>query len=123
MATDIAVTVEDKPGQLAAVGEATGKAGVNIDGVCCFPSPGGKFTVHLLVEDAGGARKALEETGFSPIEEREVVVLAIEDEPGAMGEAARRVADAGVNLDLAYLATGTRLVLGSADVGKLRSAV
>ena len=123
MPTDVAVTVEDKPGQLAAVGEAAGKAGVNIDGVCCFPSQGGRFVVHLVVETVGAARKALEEAGFSPIDEREVVLLALEDEPGAMGKAARRVADAGVNLDLAYLATGTRLVLGSADVDKLRSAV
>ena len=32
MATDLAVTVEDRPGVLAELGAALGKAGVNIEG-------------------------------------------------------------------------------------------
>ena len=121
MATDLAVTVEDKPGELASVGEATGRAGVNIDGLCCVPS-GGQFVVHLLVEDAAGARRALEDAGYTSVEERPVVVLDMQDRPGALGETARKIADAGVNLELAYLATNTRLVLGAADLDTVRAA-
>jgi hypothetical protein len=122
MASDLTVVLEDRPGSLAELGEATGRAGVNIEGLCAFPSEGGAIA-HVVVEDAAGARRALEDAGFEVRGEREVVVLDVEDRPGVVGEVAGRVAGAGVNLDLAYLATNTRLVLGSADVDKLRGAV
>lgn len=122
MATDLAVTVEDKPGELASLGEATGRAGINIDGVCAFSSEG-RFTVHLLVDDAAGTRRALENAGYTSIEEREVVVVELQDRPGALGETARKIADAGVNIELAYLATNTRLVVGATDLAKVRAIV
>ena len=122
MATDLAVTVEDKPGALAGMGEAIGAAGINIGGVCAAATPGASV-VHLLVDDAGGARQALEGAGFSSIEEREVAVLEVEDRPGVLGEVARKLADAGVNIELVYLASGTRLVIGAADLDKVRAAV
>jgi hypothetical protein len=122
MATDLAVTVEDKPGELASLGEATGRAGINIDGVCCFPSEG-RFVVHLLVDDAAGARRAVENAGYTSIEEHEVVLVGLEDRPGALGEAARKIADAGVNIELAYVATNTRLVVGAADLDEVRAVV
>lgn len=122
MATDLAVTVEDKPGELANLGEATGRAGINIDGMCCFSS-GGRFVVHLLVDDAAGTRRAVEDAGYTSIEERDVVVVGLEDRPGALGETARRIAAAGVNIELAYLATNTRLVVGAADLDKVQAVV
>jgi hypothetical protein len=122
MPTDLAVTVEDKPGELAALGEATGKAGINLDGLCCYPEEG-RFVVHVLVEEAAGARRAFEDAGYRSIVEREVVVVGLEDRPGALGGVARKIADAGVNIELAYLATNTRLVVGAADLDSVRSAV
>jgi len=122
MATDLAVTVEDKPGELASLGEAAGRAGINIDGVCCFSSEG-RFVVHLLVDDAAGTRRAVANAGYTSIEEREVVIVGLEDRPGALGETARKIADAGVNIELAYLATSTRLVVGAADLDKVRAVV
>jgi len=121
MATDLAVTVEDKPGILAGIGEALGAAGINIAGVCGAATPGSSV-VHLLVEDVAGAREALEGAGFSSVAESEVVVLEVEDRPGMLGEVARKLSDAGVNLQLVYLATGTRLVLGAADLDAVRAA-
>jgi hypothetical protein len=122
MPTDLAVTVEDKPGELASLGEATGRAGINIEGVCCF-SCQGRFVVHLLVDDPAGARRAIEDAGYTLIEENEVVVTELEDRPGALGETTRNVANAGVNIELAYLATNTRLVLAAADLDKAKAAI
>jgi hypothetical protein len=115
--------LDDRPGTLAQLGEALGKANVNVEGVCVLPAGGGQATVHLLVEDATGARRAIEGAGLRVSAERDVVVVEMEDKPGTLGRTARRVADAGLNIDLAYLATRTRLVLGAADLAKLRSAV
>lgn len=122
MATDLAVSVEDKPGELANLAEATGKAGINIDGMCCFSSEG-RFVVHLVVDDAAATRGAIEDAGYTSIEEREVVIVDLEDRPGALGEIARAIANAGVNIKLAYLATNTRLVVGAADLDKVRAIV
>jgi hypothetical protein len=122
MATDLAVTVEDKPGVLAGLGAAAGAAGINLEGVSGVAAGPGSV-VHLLVEDAAAARAALEGAGFSSIEEREVLAVDIDDSPGALGKLAGRIAAAGVNVDLVYLATGPRLVLGAADLSALRAAL
>jgi len=122
MLKDLTIVLEDRPGTIADVGEALGKAGVNIEGLCGFPCEG-KGIGHILVEDASAARRALEEIGIGVRRERQVLVLEIEDRPAALGEVSRRMANAGVNADLVYLATGTRLVLGVDDIDKARDAV
>ena len=122
MAKDLTVILEDRPGTLADMGEALGKAGINIDGLCGFPCQG-KGTIHILVEDAAAARRALEERGLEVRDEREVLILEVEDRPGAFGDVTRRIANAGVNIDLAYPATNNRLVIGADDLEKARAAV
>jgi hypothetical protein len=119
MAKNLTIALEDRPGILAELGEALGGAGVNIDGFCGYAS-GGRGIVHLLVDDAAPARAALEGAGIEVQDEREVVVADVEDRPGALGAIARRIANAGVSLDLAYLGTNTRLVLGGDDLESLR---
>lgn len=122
MATDLTIYLENRPGTLAEVGEVLGNAGINIDGTCGFPAEG-RGVLHVLVDDAREARQALTEAGLECGEEREVEVLSIVDQPGEMGRQLRRAADAGVNVDLIYLASGTRLVLGSDDPEALRRAI
>jgi hypothetical protein len=65
----------------------------------------------------------LEPAGITVGEDREVVVVEAQDHPGVLADLARRVADAGVNLDLVYVATGTRIVFGSDDMPALRAAL
>jgi hypothetical protein len=122
MATDLTVILTDRPGTLAVMGEALGKAGINIDGMCGFPCEG-QGVIHVLVEDAAAARQALEQTGHEVRGEREVLVVEIEDRPGAFGEMARRIADVDVNFDLVYLASNNRLVVGASDLDKARAAL
>jgi hypothetical protein len=122
MAVDLTVILEDRPGSLAKVGEALGRAGVNIDGICGV-TVAGKGTVHILVEDAKKARRALEASHIDVAKETDVLVIPVEDRPAVLGNVARRLANAGVNLNLAYLATSTRLVIGADDLEKAREAV
>jgi hypothetical protein len=111
MATDLRVQAEDRPGQLAAIGGELGKAGINVDGFCAAVA-GGRGVLHLLVEDADGARRVLVDAGYAVDATGEAVVVSgVEDRPGYLGEVAGRLADAGVNIEVAYLGTGTRLVL------------
>ena len=122
MAYDITVIIDDLPGTLARVGETLGNTGINIDGYCSFPS-GGKSYLHVLVEDVVGARRAFQGIGLEITQEREVLTVDMEDKPGTLGEVARRVADAGVNIDMVYMGTNSRLVVAAYDLEKARSAI
>ncbi len=122
MATDLTIHLEDRPGTLAQLGQALGAAGVNVDGICGIATEG-RGVIHLLVEDAGAARGALEAAGIRTERERDVLVWEVEDKPGVLGELTRRIADAGVNIDLIYLATATRLVIGADDLDRARAAL
>ena len=116
------VVLEDRPGTLADMGETLGNANINIEGICAVACKG-EGVIHILVEDSAAAKKALESKGIKVASDREVLVLDIEDRPGALGETARKFANAGVNIDLAYLATKTTLVVGVDNIEKARSAV
>jgi hypothetical protein len=119
---DLTVTLEDRPGRLADLGEATGNAGINIEGVCGAKEGGG--AIHVLVEDEAAARAALSDAGLEVGEERDVLVIDVEDRPGSMGEVARKIGDAGVNIELVYTTFGAvRLVLGVDDIDRARAAL
>lgn len=122
MPTDLKITLDDLPGELARLGETLGNAGVNIDGLVGVTT-GGKGEIHVLVEDAAAARSSLEGAGIAIDDAREVIVIDCQDSPGELGRIARKAADASVNINLAYLATGTRLVIGAVDLDKAKSAL
>jgi hypothetical protein len=110
MARDLTVMLHDRPGALADMGEALGRAGVNIEGICGV-SAGGRSAVHILVEDAGAARSALSEAGIDVGPDVDVVMMSFEDRPGELGAMARRVADTDTNIEMIYVSCDRRLVL------------
>jgi hypothetical protein len=123
MATDLMVMMEDRPGALAELGTALGRGGVNLAGACAITSRG-QGMIHLLVEDdPAPARAALGDAGIDVAEEREVLVADVRDEPGGLGTLAEQLTEAGVNIDLMYLATGTRLVFGVDNLDAARRAL
>jgi hypothetical protein len=123
MATDLRVEADNRPGQLAKISEELGKVGVNIEGFCAVATDG-RGVLHLLVEDAGAAREALEGAGYAVSSERDALVLTdVEDRPGYLGDVASRLGNANVNIEVAYLASNTRLVFGVDDLEAARSAL
>jgi hypothetical protein len=119
---DLTISLSDQPGSLAALGEATGAANINIEGACAYLEDG-RPVAHICVEDANGARRALMEVGLEVIGEQDVIVVQLEDRPGVLGGVTRRIADARVSLTLAYLATGTRLVVAADDLDRAETAI
>jgi hypothetical protein len=124
MPKDLTVSLEDRPGELARLGEALGKAKVNIAGGCAVTAMG-KGTIHLLFDDRAveAAKKALQAAGIKVESEQDVIVRKIADRPGALGRMARKLADAGVNISLFYVATDTRAVFGVSDLAKAKKAL
>lgn len=119
---DLTISLTDQPGSLAALGEATGRANINIEGACAYLEDG-KAVAHICVDDADRARRALTEAGVEVTGEQDVIVVQLEDRPGVLGGVTRRIADASVNLRLAYLATGTRLVVAADDLDRAETAI
>ena len=122
MAKNITIHLDDHPGALAEMGEALGKSVVNIDGICGI-SCEGVGVLHILVEDATAARSAVEQAGFEVHAERDVLVVNIVDRPGELGNIARKLANAGINLNLLYLTANLDLVIGVDDLEKAQSAL
>jgi hypothetical protein len=119
---DLVIHVVNEPGALARVAAAISDAGVNL-AAATFVGSGETADLHVLVKHAEATRRVLEPAGLSVMDEREVVVVDAEDRPGVLADLARRVADAGVNLNLVYVATGTRIVFGAEDSTALRAAL
>ena len=123
MATDLTLYLDDQPGELARVGDVLGKAGTNIAGLCAITTGGGRAEVHVLVQDATAAFEALQDAGIKIAAEQEVIVVDMEDRPGALGEVAHKLGMAKVNLTTAYLATNTRLVLAADNLAEAKAAL
>jgi hypothetical protein len=118
---DLAIALENRPGALAEMGEALGRAGVSVEG-------GGAWVVasagiaHFLFKDGAAARKALEAAGIRVLEEREVLIQRLkQDVPGQLGLLTRRMAEAGVNIEVLYSDHDHQLILVVDDVARGRA--
>src|SRR5688572_24674749 len=122
MAVDLVIDIENTPGALADVAAAISDAGVNIAAATCIGA-GERAELHILVPHAEAARHSLAISHLAISREREVVVVDVEDRPGVLADLTRRIAKAGVDLDLVYVATRDRVVFGSPDLAALRAAL
>jgi len=122
VAVDLVIDVENTPGALAQVAAAISDAGVNIAAATCV-GPGERAELHILVKHAGAARHSLAISHLAVTREREVVVVEVEDSPGVLADLTRKIARAGVDLDLVYVATRNRVVFGSPDLDRLKAAL
>ena len=122
MAFDLVIDVENEPGALARVAAAISDAGVNIAAATCV-GPGDRAELHILVPHAEAAKHALAISHLAVSREREVIVVEVEDRPGVLADLTRRIARAGIDLDLVYVATRNRVVFGAPDLTGLRAAL
>lgn len=118
---DLAIALDNRPGALADMGEALGKAGVSVEGGGAWVV-NGKSVAHFLFKDGSAARKALEAKGIRVLAERDVVVQRLKQAvPGQLGKLARRMGDAGINIEVMYSDHDNQLILVVDDVDKARA--
>lgn len=117
---DLTIALENRPGALAEMGDALGRAAVSIEG-------GGAWLVngagvgHFLFEDGAAARAALEAAGIRVVTDREVLVQRLNQaQPGQLGKLSRKMADAGVNIEVLYSDHDHQLILVVDDIAKGR---
>jgi hypothetical protein len=118
---DLAFLLENRPGALAEMGEALGRAGVSIEGGGAWVV-GGAGVAHFLFADGAAARAALEAAGIRVLQEREVLVQRLrQDVPGQLGLLTRRMAEAGVNIEVLYSDHNHQLILVVDDPARGRA--
>jgi hypothetical protein len=119
------VEAQNQPGELARVAGALGDRGVNITtGAAIGLDSGGGF--GFMTNDEAGARSALQGAGID-FREVEVIPVSMADEPGQLATIARRLADAGVNIEF-VIPTGmsggkVNVAVGTNNVQAARSAI
>src|SRR4051812_11426874 len=118
---DLVIDIENTPGALAQVAAAISDAGVNIAAATCI-GPGERAELHILVPHADAAKHSLAISHLAVTREREVVVVDVEDHPGVLADLTGKIARAGIDLDLVYVATRNRVVFGSPDLDAARAA-
>ncbi|HEY8457144.1 MAG TPA: ACT domain-containing protein [Actinopolymorphaceae bacterium] len=119
------VGCENRPGEIAKVVEAVAAKGINIttaSSVC----HGQWGAVGILTRDDDATRDALREAGLE-FRECETVDVPLEDKPGTLGHACRRLANAGINVEfLAPTAVGgekTAIAFGVEDAEAAHKAL
>ena len=118
---DLSIALENRPGALAEMGDALGRAGVSIEGGGAFVV-NGQGVAHFLFADGAAARQALEAAGIQVLEERDVLVQRLNQaEPGQLGKLTRRMAEAGVNIEVLYSDHDHQLILVVDDLQKGRA--
>ncbi|MCE9576069.1 MAG: OsmC family protein [Deltaproteobacteria bacterium] len=112
---DLAVRLPHRPGALAAMGEALGAAGISLEGGGGF-AIGDTCVVHFLVAEAERAAEILRAAGFEVLGVRDVIAQRLDQgTPGQLGQLARALADAGVNIASVYSDHDHALILGVDD--------
>lgn len=122
----LSVTMDDRPGTLATMCDAVAKHNVNI---LALTSTGreGKSLVRLIADRVAAAKRGLDEIGY-PYTEEEVLATTLPNRPGTLAVVARKLGDAGVNIDYAYYGAepGSRqvlLILSVADLAQGKKLV
>ncbi|HZD23301.1 MAG TPA: ACT domain-containing protein [Acidimicrobiia bacterium] len=101
MLTEFVVSMENRPGRLAALTEALAAFGVNIEALTAYGHDG-KGTVRLITSDAPTTRRVLDEAALAN-EEHTVLAVQLPHRPGELARITRLLADAGVNIDALYV--------------------
>jgi len=118
---DVAIALENRPGALAEMGAALGRAGISIEGGGAWVINGGGVA-HFLFADGSAARKALEGAGIRVLDVRDVLVQRLnQSRPGQLGLLTRRMADAAVNIEVLYSDHDHQLILVVDDMDRGRA--
>jgi hypothetical protein len=98
------VKVEDRPGVLGEIASALGAKSINVRAVHGF-AEGGHGVLCLVVDKLTAASRILAARGLEP-EEEEILELELLNKPGTLGDVAKTLGDAGVNIKYVFVGAG-----------------
>lgn len=98
---DFMIQLGHRPGELARVTNALSLYGVNIKSIAAM-TIGDQAMLHLVPDNVESARSALQASNI-PFEEKEMAIVLLENRAGELTGVASKIAEAGVNLEAAYV--------------------
>jgi len=111
MMYDLSIKLDNRPGALADMGEALGKAEISVEGEGAFVV-NGQGVAHFLFEDGNAAKSALDDAGIEVLDCRQVLVQRLaQEQPGQLGRITRLMAEANVNIEAMYSDHDNQLIL------------
>ena len=125
-ATQLAVFLSNRPGALARVCEALGKAEINIHALATSDTVD-HSVVRMVVSDPTKALMIFGEAGVLALE-NDVVMIESDNEPGTLARIAERLSKVDVNIEYAYMAASLKsqrglMILRPSDVDKALRAL
>ncbi len=122
----LSVTMDNAPGRLAIMGDAFAAKNVNILAFISIEHEG-RSLVRMIVDNVPAAKKALQGVGYAYTEEQ-VLVTKLANRPGTLARIAKRLGDAGANIDYAYLGAEPRslqqlVVLSVSDFDRAKQLI
>lgn len=126
MATDLRIVLPDRPGAGTGVCEALSNQNINLEGMCGDLRPGegwGYFHVAVADEDAEAAIRAIEGTGSQVLDVHAVDLIQAENRPGQLVDILAGYRDRGENLEVLYIASDNRIVIGTEKMRRPRHGV
>ena len=117
---DLEITLENRPGALAQLGETLGRHHISLAGGGVFYN-GERAIAHFLVAEGEKAKRVLDEAGMEGAQLHPVLVQKLrQDVPGQLGEFCRRLASANVNILTQYSDHDHQLILVVDDYEQAR---
>ncbi len=103
-AKEMSFTMPNKAGLLSEVSRAIAEAGVNITAICAYAMGN---TAYFMLTTASNvkAKKALVPLSVA-VEERDVVEVELLNRPGELQKVAKRIANAGIDIEYMYATAG-----------------
>ena len=117
MAFDVRAVVPNRPGTLLMTCDTLANAGIELLGFCGDIRPGERWGfLHVLVDDAEAAQAVLEAAGIEVTSVHKVDVNEVDKHTGALADEVRKYSESGRNIEVLYLDTHGRIVVGTEDM-------
>ena len=119
MGKELVLTVPNKMGTMTNVSKIMADHGINIEGAAGY-AMGNEAKIMIVADDVLRAGDALKKAGFKAVEAKEVVVVELENKPGALKSLCARISDAKIDIKYIYGSTcvggcAARIIISTSD--------
>ncbi len=102
---EVTIIARNEVGSLAAVAEALGGVGVNIEAISAYGRDN-EAIFRVITNDYTTAAKSVSKVpGVKNVKEADVIIFKLINRPGELGKITRKLANRGVNLESLYIVT------------------
>lgn len=98
---ELVVSLPNKVGILAGISKILADGGINVEGVAGY-AQGADAKIMIVAEDTLRAKEALERGGYKSLKENEVLVIDLDNKPGALKVVTAKLAKEGIDIRYTY---------------------